>query len=222
MHLNLPLRGFYLVATLTGVGWLFKTIGLDEATTWLDTVAKEDGLSGKVLFIAIGTLVTALGLPRQMVCFLGGYAFGCIEGSLLALLASVGGCVSSFAYARLLGRTVVLARFSGRIRCIDVFLQGNPFAIILLIRLLPVGSNLLTNLMAGISSIQTTAFVTGSALGYVPQTVIFALLGSGIQIDPAFRISLSAVLFLLSALGGVWIFRRHGPPKEEPLVTGEG
>lgn len=205
MRLNLLLRGFLLIATLAGTGWLFKATGL-EVTTWLDTAVKSGGITGKMLFIAVGALVTALGLPRQMVCFLGGYVCGFIEGSLLALFASVGGCIGSFVYARLLGRAVVLACFPDRICRIDAFLQSHSFATTLLVRLLPIGSNLLTNLAAGISGIRIRAFVTASTLGYIPQTVIFALLGSGMQIDIAFRVSLGVVLFLLSTLLGMWWF----------------
>ena len=52
------------------------------------------------------------------------------------------------------------------------------------------------------------AFVGGSALGYIPQSFIFALLGSGITLQPGLRISLSVVLFLISAALGVYLFRR--------------
>ncbi|KAF0136622.1 MAG: hypothetical protein FD153_1901 [Rhodospirillaceae bacterium] len=210
--LNLPLRGLLLLITLAAVGWLVKVTGFDQVldTVWIDTRIKGNGLAGEALFVAAGALFTALGLPRQVICFLGGYAFGFLEGGWLAMLASVGGCLGSFGYARLLGRSVVLARFPDRIRRLDAFLRGNPFIMTLLIRLLPVGSNLLTNLAGGVSGIQASAFIAGSALGYVPQTVIFAFLGSGIQVDPIFRIGLSIVLFGLSAALGVWILRRQG------------
>ena len=79
----------------------------------------------------------------------------------------------------------------------------------LLIRLLPLGSNLVTNLVAGVSSVRATAFITGSMVGYVPQTIIFALLGSGISLEPELRITLSAVLFVLSGALGYYLYRRY-------------
>ena len=79
----------------------------------------------------------------------------------------------------------------------------------LLIRLLPLGSNLVTNLVAGVSSANALGFFAGSVLGYVPQTIIFALLGSGINLDPALRITSSVLLFMLSAALGVYLYRRY-------------
>ncbi|VBB69338.1 membrane protein, putative [invertebrate metagenome] len=214
VHFNLLVRGLVLITTLACAGWLFKAS--DQATVWIDTVVRDNGLVGEILFVSVGALFTALGLPRQTICFLGGYAFGLFEGSLLALLASVGGCISGFVYARKLGRSVVFARFPEKIRHADALLQRNPFAMALLIRLLPVGSNLFTNLVAGISGVQMLAFVAGSTLGYVPQTVIFALLGSGIQIHQIARVGLSILLFVFSSLIGIWILLHRGclPPPQ--------
>ncbi|TPW10910.1 MAG: hypothetical protein FD130_2102, partial [Halothiobacillaceae bacterium] len=46
----------------------------------------------------------------------------------------------------------------------------------------------------------------------IPQTVVFALIGSGISVDPLLRIGLGVALFLLSGLLGLYLFRqfRHG------------
>lgn len=79
----------------------------------------------------------------------------------------------------------------------------------LLIRLLPVGNNLLTNLAAGISSIRPTAFFSGSYLGYLPQTLVFALVGSGVNISQPLKIGLAAALFVVSGLLGVYLYRHH-------------
>ncbi|KAF0118496.1 MAG: hypothetical protein FD149_635 [Rhodospirillaceae bacterium] len=214
MVLKTVLRGMLLIVILGAVGWFLNTTGVDRVfgTAWIDAEVKGNGLTGETLFVAVGALFTAFGLPRQVVCFLGGYAFGLVEGTGVALLASVGGCMGGFVYARFLGRAMVLARYPDRVRRIDAFLRRNPFTMTLVVRLLPVGSNLLTNLAAGISGIQARAFVAGSALGYVPQTIVFVLLGSGLQIDSAFRFGLGIVLFMISTLLGLWIFRRHGRP----------
>ena len=58
-------------------------------------------------------------------------------------------------------------------------------------------------------SIGAAPFFAGSALGYIPQTVVFALLGSGINLEPELRIGASVVLFALSAVLGVHLYRRY-------------
>jgi uncharacterized membrane protein YdjX (TVP38/TMEM64 family) len=205
------LRGLALIASFVALGYLVKATGLsglfDEA--WIDAEIRGRGLSGEALFLAVGAVLTALGFPRQAVCFLGGYAFGFDLGTVLSLAASLGGCVLAFLYARLLGRSFVQGRFPDRIRRIDDFLRANPFSMTLLVRLLPVGSNVVTNLAAGVSGVRALPFLAGSLIGYVPQTAIFALLGSGIHFDPMMRIAASVALFVVSGMVGVYLFRRY-------------
>ena len=111
--------------------------------------------------------------------------------------------------ARWLAHDFVAGHLPARLRRADTFLADNTFSMALLIRLLPVGSNVLTNLAAGISSAGALTFFLGSALGYVPQMLIFALLGSGINLDPGVRITASVALFLASAGLGIYLFRRY-------------
>lgn len=211
---RLLVKGVVVILTLAGLGWGMKVSGLAHFLDahWVDDQVRGHGMQGELIFLATATLVIAVGLPRQAVCFLAGYAFGLGWGILLAMVASLAGCGTAFLYARLLGRDLVLHRFAGRVRRIDDVLRDNPFTMALLIRFLPVGSNLLTNLLAGVSSVRPLPFFLGSLVGYVPLTVVFALLGSGINVDPALRISLSVLLFVVSAALGMFLYRRlrHG------------
>jgi uncharacterized membrane protein YdjX (TVP38/TMEM64 family) len=210
-HLRVLLRGLVLIVTLVAVGFLIEGFGFRDAldTGWIDAQIRGKGLSGDALFVMVGALFIGIGLPRQAVCFLGGYAFGFIEGVLWSSLASVLGCICAFYYARFLGRSLVVTRFPDRIARLDAFLEGNTFSMSLLLRLLPIGSNLLANLAAGVSGVRAVPFFLGSALGYLPQTFVFVLLGSGIQVDPVFRIGTSVILFIASGVLGVWLYRRY-------------
>jgi len=205
------LRGLLLMASFVALGYLleFSHLGSLLSKGWIDSAVRGQGLHGELLFLGVGLLATAVGLPRQLVSFLGGYAFGFSAGLVLGLAASVLGCLVAFLYARWLGRALVASRFPHRVERLDAFIRRHPFTMTLLIRLLPFGSNLATNLMAGVSSVRATPFVAGSALGYVPQTLVFALVGSGISVDPVLRIGLGVVLFLVSGALGAWLYRRH-------------
>ena len=219
MNPRVVLRGLILIASLIGIGVLFKASGLESVldTTWIDANIRGQGFTGEVLFVAIAALATGLGLPRQGLAFLAGYAFGVTVGTALALFATEIGCVVAFFYARFLGRDVVAQRFPAKMRRLDDFLHDNTMTMTLLVRMLPVGSNLATNLVAGVSRIRAVPFFTGSLIGYLPQTLVFALLGSGINVDPAMRISLGVVLFVGSGLLGVYLYRklRHGKHLDE-------
>jgi len=215
------LRGLLVMVTLAAALYLWDTQDLGNVLTndWIDTHIKGQGLGGEILFIGLAALATGVGLPRQIVSGLAGYAFGLWLGTGLVLLGTTLGCVGSFYYARLLARAPLQHKFSGRVRRLDDFLHDNTFTMTLLIRMLPVGSNVATNLAAGVSSVRAAPFFAGSALGYLPQSLIFALLGSGVAVDPALRISLSVILFVASGALGVYLYRhfRHGKSLDTAL-----
>ena len=207
-------RGLIWILSLAAVGYAIKTTDLGSSIdkSWIDTDIHGQGFGGELLFVGVSMIFTAVGLPRQVICFLGGYAFGLVEGTILALLGTVLGCITAFFYARILGRGFVATRFPGRVKNIDVFLSDNPLSMTLLIRLLPLGSNLVSNLAAGVSSVSAVPFIQGSAIGYLPQTLVFALVGSGFSVDPELRIAISVILFVISGIIGVSLYRinRHG------------
>lgn len=209
-YLPVWLRGSFLILSLIGIGLLLKNAGLEHLfeREWIDAHVRGHGLPGYELFLLAGTLITAIGLPRQAVAFFGGYAFGFAQGVLLGTLAALGGCLLSFYYARLFGRSLVQRLFPNRLARFDAFVRDRPFTMTLLVRLLPVGNNLVTNLVAGVSRIPRLAFFAGSFVGYLPQNLVFALAGSGLTVAPVWRIGLSLVLFVVSGLLGVHLYRR--------------
>jgi uncharacterized membrane protein YdjX (TVP38/TMEM64 family) len=214
MNPKIILRGLAVLLSMAALGFLVNQTHLSDLLNqgWIDREVRGKGISGEMLFLAIGMLFTAVGLPRQVISFMGGYAFGFLYGTWLGLVATELGCAAAFYYARLMGRPFVVKRLSGKIAQVDNFVRGFPFTMTLLIRLLPVGSNVATNLAGGVSSVPAIPFLLGSALGFLPQTAIFALVGSGVNVDPVWRIGLGSVLFIGSGALGVYLFRRlrHG------------
>lgn len=208
------LPGLIFLATLVAIAYVLES-GL--AGAWLsedwkqriDHDVRGKGISGELLYLAVGGIACAAALPRHVVSFFGGYAFGVGLGTLLALLATEIGCVLTFFYARLIGRPLLTARFGARVRRIDDFLSANPFSMTLLIRLLPVGNNFATSLAAGVSRVPAQPFLLGSLLGYIPQTLVFALAGSGIEMGAGLRVGLAVLLFFVSAAIGIWLYRRY-------------
>jgi uncharacterized membrane protein YdjX (TVP38/TMEM64 family) len=206
--------GLALLATLVAIGWVIESrvFGDVLSAAWIDTDVRGKGIVGEVLFLCVAGLATAVALPRHVVSFLGGYAFGVLPGALLALIGTVLGCVVTFFYARVIGRPLVSARLGARVQRIEDFLAAHPFWMTVLIRLLPVGNNFATNLAAGVSRVPAIPFFLGSLLGYVPQTLVFALAGSGVDVGAAWRIGIAVALFLVSGVIGAWLYRkyRHG------------
>lgn len=214
MNARIVFKGLALILSLALLGYLFKSSDLGSSVNeaWIDARVRGHGLNGALLFLLMGGLFTAIGLPRQIIAFLAGYAFGLGAGTLLGVLAALAGCMLIFGYARLFGRELLRARLGARARRFDRFVHDHPLAMTVLVRLLPVGNNLLTNLAAGVSGIRPAGFFAGSLIGYLPQTLVFALVGSGVHLAPVLKLGLAAGLFLLSGALGVYLYRhfRHG------------
>ena len=52
------------------------------------------------------------------------------------------------------------------------------------------------------------AFLAASILGYVPQTVVFALLGGGLRVSQSTQVALAVALLALSIVLGLALLRR--------------
>jgi uncharacterized membrane protein YdjX (TVP38/TMEM64 family) len=189
-----------LLAGLAAAGLALRSLGaggLSAAPT----------LGGAAVFFAVSATLVAVGMPRQVVAFAAGYAFGAWRGGVLALAAQLLGCAADFWWARLVARDWATRHLRGRLARVDQMLAEKPFMATLTLRLLPVGNNLLLNLLAGVSGLRVWPFLTASLIGYLPQTAIFALTGSGTHVDHGLQIALAAALFALSALLGVTLLK---------------
>ena len=211
MRLRSYLPGLVFLATLAAVGYVLESglLGGLLSENWIDREVRGKGIPGDLLFLAVGGIATALAVPRHIVSFLGGYAFGLVPGTGLALLATELGCLLTFVYARVIGRPLVSARLGARVRRIEDFLAANPFSMTLLIRLLPVGNNFATCFAAGVSRVPAPPFLLGSLLGYLPQTFVFTLAGSGIEMGAHLRVALAVLVFVVSGAVGIWLYRRY-------------
>ncbi|MDJ0614605.1 MAG: VTT domain-containing protein [Rhizobiaceae bacterium] len=164
-----------------------------------------NGILGFGLF---STLAICISCPRQVVSLVAGFFFGLWSGFLIALFAATFSCVITYALSILM-RDHVSGFVSGKISIAVDFWAHNTFLATLVWRFIPAGSNLLTNLAAGALSIPMVRFVTGSAIGYIPHTLVFASLGSGLQLRSGAQIAVSIGLFLVAAGIGAVLVRRY-------------
>lgn len=202
-------RGLVVIVLLVLASYLLGDV-LDQG--WIDAHVRERGALGGLLFVVAGWLLASIGLSRQLIAFLSGYGFGFLPGVLLAMLAVVAGCMTTFYVSRYLLRTFLLRHYSGYIDRMGGFVDENTFTMAVLVRLMPLGSNWLVNIAAGASGVRSVPFFLGSALGYMPQMLIFALVGSGTRVDQFWQVAIAMALFVVAAVLGAWLYRkyRHG------------
>jgi len=204
-------KGLMFLLVLALLGWLISSQaifdGLNEQ--WIDLHIRNNGASGVLYFVLICMTATAIGCPRQLVAFLGGYAFGFVNGALLSTIGTALGCMLSFFFSRLAIRPLVDKRYSRRIVKVNRFLTEQPVIKTIVIRLLPVGNNLVTNLVAGVTKVRARHFILGSFVGYLPQMAIFALMGKGIVVLSVWKIVLSVLLFCISSALSLRLYQQY-------------
>lgn len=203
--------------------WLIFTVLVVAAylaiyNGWLDFMGdraqvagylRSHGIAGLLMIILAGAIFTGIGAPRQLLAFVLGFALGGINGTLASTLAVDIGATGCFFIARWLLRVSLARRFDRRMRQFDELFREQTLLKVLMVRLLPVGSNLATNLVAGCSGIRFLPFLAGSTLGYLPQMLVFALAGAGIGTANEYQLVVSVVLFILASMIGALLYHNQ-------------
>ncbi len=107
----------------------------------------------------------------------------------------------TFIAAKYLFSAKVAQKFPEKSQTIHQFLSESTFTKALIIRILPLGSNFLTNVIAGATNIPFKPYVLGSFIGFIPQMVIFSLAGGGAKLAESHEqgalLALSGIALLL-------------------------
>jgi uncharacterized membrane protein YdjX (TVP38/TMEM64 family) len=140
-------------------------------------------------------------------------------GMVVSTLCTVIGAALCFSSSRWLLRGFVSRRFGHRLTRLESLLEQRTWLKALMIRLLPVGSNLLTNILAGATRIHALPFLAGSMLGYIPQMLVFSLIGSGIGVSDQYQLVLSIVLFIIASLIGTYLYRSRVSREMSDLIN---
>lgn len=83
---------------LITIAVLARLLDLDEMleATWLHTHIISQGAKGIALFVALTAVFSACGMPRQLLAFAGGFAFGAALGIWWASVGMTLGCALGF------------------------------------------------------------------------------------------------------------------------------
>nr|WP_282451091.1 VTT domain-containing protein [Marinobacter bryozoorum] len=166
-----------------------------------------------------GLILTGFGGPRQLLAFASGFALGPAWGALYSTTITLAGAVGCFYVARWFLRPALKRQAGSRLASFDKLTRDNPFLKVVMIRLMPVGSNLITNLLAGSSDIRLIPFAGGSVVGYLPQMVVFAMVGAGFGRASEFQLVLGMVMFVIAAALGLLLFRTHRNRQLSTTIT---
>ena len=135
------------------------------------------GIWAPAIFFLASTGLIAIGIPRMILCALGAFLFGFVNGFLIGQMSALLGSYLTFLFARWGGREWVAERVahSGRLRTL---LKKPSTFTIFLVRQLPI-AGVIPNLVLGMTPVKHRYFMLGSFLGYLPSSFFVAMIGSG-------------------------------------------
>ena len=165
-------------------------------------------LLGALTFILLLTPAMAIGLPRQVAAVSAGFLFGASYGMLLATVSAILGCILTLVFARKIFANLVQRHYPQPLAKVSHFFSHDTFLKALIIRLLPAGSNFLTNVLAGTARSPFKPYVLGTAIGFLPQMTIFSLMGAGLKVNGQQQLILSAILFIIALILSHYLYRK--------------
>jgi uncharacterized membrane protein YdjX (TVP38/TMEM64 family) len=178
-----------------------------QIKSWL----AETGYAAPAVFILAAALLTAIGMPRLLLCSLAGVVFGFTWGFVWSHFGTLLGAYMTFIFARWSGREFVQQKFP-KIIVLSETTQARGWRSVLFMRQLPI-SGLYNDILLGLSTVSHCDFWIGSALGFLPLGVTATLVGAGaIQADIshlAQYLGIAAGAFFLLTLSLKWILAQR-------------
>ncbi|MET0274607.1 MAG: VTT domain-containing protein [Phenylobacterium sp.] len=170
---------------------LFAPVSKAEALEMLRTHAVgwrtysgEHPILALSAFVAAYAVAVAAFLPVALVMTAaGGFLFGTITGALASVGGATLGGLVGYGLARgALGSTVQRrARKGGKLEKLLKSVKQDTFRVVLSLRLLPLTPFTLVSLAAGVVKARLRAFLAATALGILPECLLYAAVGHGLS-----------------------------------------
>ena len=187
------IRSYFSLDSLRLLADYFRSLGL-----WAPLISI-------VLMIIQGILAP---LPSFVITAANGLAFGVPLGILISWSGGMAAAIVMFLLARILGASFV-ERVTKKNEILDKanrYSGENGFFLILVARLVPIISFDFISLIAGLSHISFRSFLVATAIGQIPGTILYTIVGHDIANLDKYQnrfIWTSAILIILLIIGKV-------------------
>jgi uncharacterized membrane protein YdjX (TVP38/TMEM64 family) len=181
---------------------------IDKAPELCEQI-KSTGYMAPVFFILGVCLLVCVGVPRLLLCPLGGMAFGFVYGLLYCVIGTLMAYYIVFLFVRWGGRDFIL-RHSHKLNKFTKILEHGGIPAVILARQMPVHGMVL-NLIMGLSPVSHRDFLIGTAIGLFPEAIPFTLIGKGAKqgsIGKSMIYIFVALLVLVALWLGAKLWRR--------------
>jgi len=211
-HALLRLAPVALVAGGLALGYAFglhdylSLEALRRSEVTLSGFVAEHAVAAAAAYCAIYVAAVALSFPgASFLTIAGGFLFGSVIGTALALVAATIGATLIFLIARTAAGALLAGRAGSRMQTLRAGFQQEGFGYLLFLRLVPLFPFWLVNLAAALFGMRLLPYVLATAIGILPGTFVFSYFGQGLRTalaseGPAISAELFAGLFLLGLL----------------------
>ncbi len=183
---------------------------MDKAPEICEQIKATGGMAPAIFILGVCVLV-CVGVPRLLLCPLGGMAFGFFFGLMYCVIGTLMAYYTVFLFVRWGGRGFIL-RHSQKLNRFTKILDHGGIPAVILVRQMPVHGMIL-NLMLGLSPVKHRDFLLGTAIGLFPEAIPFTLIGKGVKQGSLGKIMIYivvAMLVLVILWLGVKLWSRRG------------
>jgi uncharacterized membrane protein YdjX (TVP38/TMEM64 family) len=175
-----------LLVIVVGVGmdWhhVFTLRSLIESRTILAGFVSENPTLSIAAFFAFYSAAVAISLPGAVVLTLaGGFLFGWPLGTAVTVAAATTGATALFLAARGAFAGALRKRAGPLLSKVADGFARDAFTYLLVLRLIPVVPFWIVNLAPGLLGMRLVPFVVATAIGIIPATIAFAVIGAGLD-----------------------------------------
>jgi uncharacterized membrane protein YdjX (TVP38/TMEM64 family) len=153
-------------------------------------------------FMAIYSFTVAISIPGASVLTLfGGFLFGPYFGFLFVFISATLGATALYLAVRLAFTDYLRRKASGWVSRLQQGFQENAFSYLLFLRLIPLFPFWVINIVPAILGVNLNTFIFATALGIIPGTMIYILVGNGLghiietNQSPSFDIIFDPMIF---------------------------
>lgn len=184
------LRRFLPVAVLVALLAAFFAFGLDRYATFdmlkANRAALQELVARNLMLAALAylcgyALLTAASVPVAVVVTVaGGFLFGAVLGTGLAVVGATIGATAVFLVARSAFGDALRIRARPYLGRMEAGFRRNQVSYMLFLRLMPVFPFFVVNIAPAFLGVRTGTYIVTTALGIIPATAVFGIIGAGL------------------------------------------
>lgn len=133
----------------------------------------------ELIFIAIYTGLTVIGIPGTILTIVGGCLFGLWRGTLVSIISATLGALAAFLAARYLLHNFAQGKFRRyqQLAKFQTAVLKQPFSFVLTTRLVPISPFNLVNYLFGLTNIHWFDYTLATFIGVIPGSFAYTWIG---------------------------------------------